>query len=80
MPELPESKQYARFVPRDGGQVIAARGLNRPDFALAFPSSMAQGWTGQTGDQLRRRSKYILADLSSGESLLRAIWECPAGC
>ena len=44
--------------------------VNRPDLRWPFPADMAGRLTGQKVLQLRRRSKYILADLASGESLL----------
>ena len=52
------------------GQVIARADVNRPDLRWPFPPNMAARLTGQKVERLRRRSKYILADLSSGESLL----------
>jgi formamidopyrimidine-DNA glycosylase len=52
------------------GRVIARAQVNRPDLRWPLPERMADRLTGQRGLSLRRRSKYILADLSSGESLL----------
>jgi len=52
------------------GAVIARADVNRPDLRWPFPDRMAERLTGQQVMQLRRRSKYILADLASGESLL----------
>jgi formamidopyrimidine-DNA glycosylase len=52
------------------GQVIARATVNRPDLRWPFPPDMAARLTGQRVTALRRRSKYILADLTSGESLL----------
>lgn len=51
-------------------QVIAQAHVNRPDLRWPFPPQMAQRLTGQTVLELRRRSKYILMDLSGGETLL----------
>jgi formamidopyrimidine-DNA glycosylase len=52
------------------GQVIARAEVNRPDLRWPFPADMAARLTGQKVVALRRRSKYILADLASGETLL----------
>lgn len=52
------------------GAVIAQADVNRPDLRWPFPRGMAERLTGQTVLGLRRRSKYILADLSGGETLL----------
>lgn len=71
MPELPEVETVRRGLsPVMEGQVIARAEVNRPDLRWPFPPDMAARLTGQRVTQLRRRSKYILADLSSGESLL----------
>ena len=71
MPELPEVETVMRgLAPVMEGQVIARADVNRPDLRRPFPESMARRLTGKTVLRLRRRSKYILADLSSGESLL----------
>jgi len=50
--------------------VIARADVNRPDLRWPFPDRMADRLAGQRILRLRRRSKYILADLSSEESLL----------
>ena len=71
MPELPEVETVRRgLAPAMEGAVIAQADVNRPDLRWPFPPDMAGRLTGQTVLGLRRRSKYILADLSSGESLL----------
>jgi len=71
MPELPEVETVRRgLTPVMVGQVIARATVNRPDLRWPFPEQMAERLTGQTVTALRRRSKYILADLTSGESLL----------
>ena len=71
MPELPEVETVRRgLAPAMEGQVIAQAQVNRPDLRWPFPDQMADRLTGQTVLTLRRRSKYILADLSSGETLL----------
>ncbi|MGC1506148.1 MAG: bifunctional DNA-formamidopyrimidine glycosylase/DNA-(apurinic or apyrimidinic site) lyase [Sulfitobacter sp.] len=71
MPELPEVETVMRgLTPAMQGAAIAQADVNRPNLRWPFPVDMAERLTGQTVLQLRRRSKYILADLSSGESLL----------
>lgn len=71
MPELPEVETVRRgLAPVMEGQVIAQARVNRPDLRWPFPENMADRLTGTRIERLRRRSKYILADLSSGETLL----------
>ncbi|MFD2741203.1 bifunctional DNA-formamidopyrimidine glycosylase/DNA-(apurinic or apyrimidinic site) lyase [Sulfitobacter aestuarii] len=71
MPELPEVETVRRgLAPVMEGQVIARAAVNRPDLRWSFPEGMAERLAGQRVTALRRRSKYLLADLSSGESLL----------
>ena len=71
MPELPEVETVMRgLAPVMQGQVIAQAHVNRPDLRWPFPVRMAERLTGQTVLGLRRRSKYILLDLSGGETLL----------
>lgn len=71
MPELPEVETVRRgLAPVMEGQIIARADVNRPDLRWPFPPNMAARLTGQRVLHLRRRSKYILADLVSGESLL----------
>jgi formamidopyrimidine-DNA glycosylase len=71
MPELPEVETVRRgLVPSmEGATIIRAR-VNRPDLRWPFPENFAQRLTGRHVSQLRRRSKYILADLDRNESLL----------
>jgi formamidopyrimidine-DNA glycosylase len=71
MPELPEVETVRRgLLPVLEGAVIARAEVNRPDLRWPLPERMADRLTGQTVTALRRRSKYILADLDSGETLL----------
>jgi formamidopyrimidine-DNA glycosylase len=71
MPELPEVEAVRRRlnpVMRDArfDQVILRReGLRRP-----FPHDFARRLRGRTVRSVNRRGKYLLADLSSGETLL----------
>ncbi|WP_170420959.1 bifunctional DNA-formamidopyrimidine glycosylase/DNA-(apurinic or apyrimidinic site) lyase [Ruegeria arenilitoris] len=71
MPELPEVETVRRgLAPAMEGVVIERADVNRPDLRWPFPERMAARLTGQRVERLRRRSKYILADLSGGETLL----------
>ncbi|SLN44969.1 Formamidopyrimidine-DNA glycosylase [Roseovarius litorisediminis] len=71
MPELPEVETVRRgLAPVMEGAIIARADINRPDLRWPFPKNMAARLTGQKVLGLRRRSKYILADLSSGQTLL----------
>jgi formamidopyrimidine-DNA glycosylase len=71
MPELPEVETVRRGLePVMTGQTIVETLVNRPDLRWPFPPNMAARLTGAAVTALRRRSKYILADLSTGESLL----------
>ena len=71
MPELPEVETVRRgLLPAMEGAVIARADVRRPDLRWPFPERMAERLTGQTVTALRRRSKYILADLSGGETLI----------
>jgi formamidopyrimidine-DNA glycosylase len=71
MPELPEVETVrAGLAPVMEGQVIAKAHVNRPDLRWPFPLNMADRLTGARIERLRRRSKYILADLDRGETLL----------
>ncbi|GGA99248.1 bifunctional DNA-formamidopyrimidine glycosylase/DNA-(apurinic or apyrimidinic site) lyase [Allosediminivita pacifica] len=71
MPELPEVETVRRgLTPVMEGGVIARAEVNRPNLRWPFPPRMAERLTGARVLQLRRRSKYILADLDRGETLL----------
>ncbi|MGV6804135.1 MAG: bifunctional DNA-formamidopyrimidine glycosylase/DNA-(apurinic or apyrimidinic site) lyase [Ruegeria sp.] len=71
MPELPEVETVRRgLAPAMEGVVIDRAEVNRPDLRWPFPDRMAERLAGQRVERLRRRSKYILADLSGGETLL----------
>jgi formamidopyrimidine-DNA glycosylase len=71
MPELPEVETVRRgLLPVMEGAVIALAEVNRPDLRWPLPNRMAERLNGKRVTGLRRRSKYILADLDSGESLL----------
>lgn len=71
MPELPEVETVRRgLAPVMEGVRIARAQVNRPDLRWPFPPAMAERLTGRRVERLRRRSKYILADLDGGETLL----------
>jgi len=71
MPELPEVETVRRGLePVMTGQIIRNAAVNRPDLRRPFPPRMAERLTGAQVTGLRRRSKYILADLDRGETLL----------
>ncbi|MCX8509602.1 MAG: bifunctional DNA-formamidopyrimidine glycosylase/DNA-(apurinic or apyrimidinic site) lyase [Rhodobacteraceae bacterium] len=71
MPELPEVETVrAGLVPVMEGRVILQAQVNRPDLRFPLPERMAERLAGARVNGLRRRSKYIIADLSTGESLL----------
>ncbi|WP_103332079.1 bifunctional DNA-formamidopyrimidine glycosylase/DNA-(apurinic or apyrimidinic site) lyase [Pseudotabrizicola formosa] len=71
MPELPEVETVRRGLsPVMEGQVITQAVVNRDGLRWPFPQGMAGRLTGARVTVLRRRSKYILADLSTAETLL----------
>ena len=71
MPELPEVETVRMgLLPVMEGRVIEKAAVNRPDLRFPFPPRMAERLTGARVIGLRRRSKYILADLSTDETLL----------
>ncbi|WP_394155473.1 bifunctional DNA-formamidopyrimidine glycosylase/DNA-(apurinic or apyrimidinic site) lyase [Loktanella salsilacus] len=71
MPELPEVETVRRGLsPVMEGHIITLAEVNRPDLRWPFPDRMANRLTGARVERLRRRSKYILADLDSQETLL----------
>ncbi|MDO5657532.1 MAG: bifunctional DNA-formamidopyrimidine glycosylase/DNA-(apurinic or apyrimidinic site) lyase [Paracoccus sp. (in: a-proteobacteria)] len=71
MPELPEVETVMRgLAPHLEGQRIARMVLNREGLRWAFPPDLVQVATGAVVTGLRRRSKYILADLDRGAAIL----------
>ena len=71
MPELPEVETVRRgLAPHLTGQRIAHVDQRRPDLRWPMPQDLVQVLTGARVTDLRRRSKYILADLDRGPSLL----------
>jgi formamidopyrimidine-DNA glycosylase len=71
MPELPEVETVRRGLePVLAGRVIVGAEVRRPDLRWPFPAAMAARLTGARVIGLRRRSKYLLADLDRGETLI----------
>lgn len=71
MPELPEVETVRRgLMPVMEGKKILMADIRRPDLRWPFPENMSERLTGKKVKQLRRRSKYILADLDSEETLI----------
>lgn len=71
MPELPEVETVRRgLAPAMEGYRITRAQVNRPDLRWPFPERMSERLTGKRVLRLRRRSKYILGDLDSGETVL----------
>ncbi len=71
MPELPEVETVRRGLePVLTGRVIVHADVRRPDLRRPFPPGLAASLTGARVTALRRRSKYLLADLDRGETLI----------
>ncbi|AHM03691.1 Formamidopyrimidine-DNA glycosylase [Roseibacterium elongatum DSM 19469] len=71
MPELPEVETVRRgLAPVLEGARLTEALVRRPDLRWPFPDRMAARLTGARVLRLRRRSKYILADLDTGETLI----------
>ena len=71
MPELPEVESVRReLLPHlEHARIVKVR-TNRPDLRRAFPPDFAARLEGQLVRALERRGKYLLAALSSGETLV----------
>jgi formamidopyrimidine-DNA glycosylase len=71
MPELPEVETVRRGLePALIGRRIEHVDLRRPDLRIPFPVGFAGRVEGQKILGLRRRAKYLLADLEGGETLI----------
>lgn len=71
MPELPEVETVMRGLePVMLDAVVTKADIRRPNLRWPFPQNMAARLEGAKILGLRRRSKYILCDLSSQETLL----------
>jgi formamidopyrimidine-DNA glycosylase len=71
MPELPEVETVMRGLAAvlDGRRIARAE-TTRPDMRWPFPEGLARRLTGATVTGFRRRGKYILVRLDTGESML----------
>ena len=71
MPELPEVETVRRgLAPVLEGRRILQADVRRPDLRWPFPPRMAERLAGARVERLGRRSKYLLADLDSRETLI----------
>lgn len=71
MPELPEVETVRRQLdPVLTGARILDVDARRPDLRIPFPPQFRQRLRRQTVQGVTRRAKYLLTDLSSGETLL----------
>lgn len=71
MPELPEVETVRRGLqPVMEGQRIIRADVRRPDLRWPFPDRMADRLKDARVTALQRRSKYILCDLSTGDTLI----------
>lgn len=71
MPELPEVETVRRGLePVMQGARIVQADIHRPDLRWPFPERMAERLEGAQVLRLRRRSKYLLLDLDTDETLL----------
>jgi formamidopyrimidine-DNA glycosylase len=71
MPELPEVETVRQgLAPHLEGARLTRVDQRRPDLRFPFPDDFAARLTGARVERLRRRAKYLLADLSTGETLV----------
>ncbi len=71
MPELPEVETVRRgLAPAMEGALIERADVRRPDLRFPFPDDFATRLAGRRILALRRRAKYLLADLSRRETLI----------
>ncbi|MBI1330080.1 MAG: bifunctional DNA-formamidopyrimidine glycosylase/DNA-(apurinic or apyrimidinic site) lyase [Alphaproteobacteria bacterium] len=71
MPELPEVETVRRgLLPVLEGHHIVSAKTRRGNLRIPFPPRFAERLKGRTVQHLRRRAKYLVADLDSGESLI----------
>ncbi|MGB8602093.1 MAG: bifunctional DNA-formamidopyrimidine glycosylase/DNA-(apurinic or apyrimidinic site) lyase [Rhizomicrobium sp.] len=71
MPELPEVETVMRgLMPALEGKILVNVQQQSPALRVPFPPRFAKRLTGRTVTTLRRRAKYILADLDDGETLI----------
>ncbi|MBN9672761.1 bifunctional DNA-formamidopyrimidine glycosylase/DNA-(apurinic or apyrimidinic site) lyase [Roseibium aggregatum] len=71
MPELPEVETVKRgLAPTFEGATIVSLDQNRADLRFPFPDRFAARLEGRQVTALSRRSKYLLADIDSGDVLI----------
>jgi formamidopyrimidine-DNA glycosylase len=71
MPELPEVETVVRGLqPVMTGQTISKVDVRRPDLRIPIPKDFARRLEGQQVAQVRRRAKYVLIELASGDTAL----------
>lgn len=71
MPELPEVETVrCGLAPVMEGARFVKVEARRPDLRVALPENFSARLEGQTVTALKRRAKYLLAELSSGEVLM----------
>jgi formamidopyrimidine-DNA glycosylase len=71
MPELPEVETVRRgLAPVLEGRQIVHAVVRRKDLRVPFPERFAARLSGRRIEALRRRAKYLLADLDNGETLI----------
>jgi formamidopyrimidine-DNA glycosylase len=71
VPELPEVETVRRGLePVLVGRVVVHADVRRPDLRWPFPDRLAERLTGARVEALGRRSKYLLAALDRGETLI----------
>lgn len=71
MPELPEVETVRRgLAPVMEGAAVERLEVRRPDLRWPFPERFAERMQGRKVLRLRRRAKYLLADLDGSETLI----------
>jgi formamidopyrimidine-DNA glycosylase len=71
MPELPEVETVRMgLAPVLEGHTITRAETRRGNLRIPFPRDFSKRLSGRRTKQLRRRAKYLLADLDSGETLV----------
>lgn len=71
MPELPEVETVrAGLAPVMEGRCITSVTLNRKDLRFPFPQNFKKRLEGKKILSLRRRAKFLMGELSSGETLI----------
>ncbi|MDF1735705.1 MAG: bifunctional DNA-formamidopyrimidine glycosylase/DNA-(apurinic or apyrimidinic site) lyase [Minwuia sp.] len=71
MPELPEVETVRRGLDRRlTGRRLTHVAVNRPDLRFPLPPDLGARLSGRRVEAMRRRAKYLLFDLDSGETLI----------